>query len=349
MHRLIRAAALAALVAALAAFPRPAAADDDITTLGTTPGSFYQVLEHVAVQAGLYKEEHLNVNKQYAQSASVCAQLVATGKADICTMSIEPIILGYEKNLRLQFIFSHDPHYTYVLGVPAGSPIHTLADFKGADIGEINVGSTSEISANDMLNGAGLKKGDYSFIPIGAGVQALATLNSHKVAAASFPAVELGQMALIGHTTYHIFRDPILDSIPNMGFGTSPATVANRPDVLKRFLRAIVKAAILVRENPPVAARYFYADLGQTPTADQLQTEIEILTSLRGDLAASDPAKKQIGQVPMGGIALYCKFFQSNGQTQGVVPATAIATNQFIAAANDFDKKAFIARVRALH
>jgi NitT/TauT family transport system substrate-binding protein len=327
---------------------RPVAADDDVTTLGTTPASFYQVLEHVAVQAGFYKEEHLNVNKQYAQSASTCAQLVATGKADICTMSVEPIILGYAKNLKLQFIFSHDPRYTYVLGVPADSPIRTLADFKGADIGEINIGSTSEISANDMLNGAGLKKSDYAFIPIGAGVQALAALDSHKVAGASFPGVELGQMALIGHEKFRIFRDPILDDIPNMGFGTSPATVQNRPDVLKRFLRAIVMSAILVRVNPQLAAQYFFADLGQKPTPEQLQTEVAILTTLRGDLAAADPTSDQIGRVPVRGIALYCTFFQNSGQTPQLVPAAAIATNQFIAAANDFDHKAFIERVKRM-
>jgi NitT/TauT family transport system substrate-binding protein len=347
MRVLVAALICAALVAAGAS--RPAAADDDVTTLGTTPGSFYQVLEHVAVGAGFYKEEHLNVNKQYAQSASTCAQLVATGKADICTMSVEPIILGYAKNLRLQFIFSHDPHYTYVLGVPFDSPIRTLADFKGADIGEINVGSTSEISANDMLAGAGLRRSDYAFIPIGAGVQALAALGSHKVAAASFPAVELGQMALIGHTQYRIFRDPILDSIPNMGFGTSPATVQNRPDVLKRFLRAIVKASILARVNPSLAAQYFYAGIGQKPTPEQFATEVQILTTLRGDLAAADPTRNDIGRVPVRGIALYCKFFQDSGQTPQLVPAEAIATNQFIAAANDFDKKAFVERVKHMH
>ena len=41
---------------------RPVAADDDVTT----PASVYQALEHVAIQAGFDKEEHLNVNTQYA-------------------------------------------------------------------------------------------------------------------------------------------------------------------------------------------------------------------------------------------------------------------------------------------
>jgi NitT/TauT family transport system substrate-binding protein len=333
----------------LSAVPRPATADDTVNAIGSNPSAFYQVLEHVAQYAGFYTEEHLVVNKQYAPSASACAQLVASGKGDVCTMSIEPIILGYEKGLKLQFIFSHDPHYTYLLGVLESSPIHTLADFKGKDIGEINAGSTSEISGNDMLSGSGLRKSDYSYVPIGLGSQALAALQAGKVAGASFPGVELGQMGIIANVKFRYFRDPILDSIPNMGFGASPATIANRPDVLKRYLRATVMAALLVRENPQLAAKYFFMGTGQKATPEMLATETTVLTTLQGDLAGADPSSPQIGRVPVGGIALYCKFFLASGQTTQLVPAAAIATNEFIAYANDFDKNAFIARVKQMH
>ena len=56
-------------------------------------------------------------------------------------MSIEPIILGWNKGVRLKAFFSRDPRYDYLLAVLDNSPIRSLADFKGKDIGEINVGN----------------------------------------------------------------------------------------------------------------------------------------------------------------------------------------------------------------
>jgi len=330
--------------------PRPAAADDALTVIGgSNAAAFYEVLEDVAQFAGLYKAEGLTVTKQYAGSASICGQLVASGKADICTMSIEPVVQGYDKGLRLQAFFSRDPRYDYVLGVLDDSPIHSLADFKGKDIGEINAGSTSEISANDMLSGAGLKKTDYNFIPIGTGSQALAALQSHKVAAASFPSVELGTISVVGHVKFRFFHDPILDSIPNVAFVSRPDVIAAKPDALKRYTRAIVKAAFIIRENPRVAAAYFLQGAGIKNTPEALQGETDALNLLQGDLAGADPSNPRIGALPVNGIALYCKFFQAAGLTSSLVPASAIVTNQFIEYANDFDKSAWIASVKKMH
>jgi NitT/TauT family transport system substrate-binding protein len=335
--------------AAMCAWAPAARADDVVRSIGASnPAAFYEVLEHVAERAGFYKAEHLDVTKQFAGSPSACAQFVATGKGDVCTMSIEPLIFGYEKGLRLQMIFAHDPHYTYVLGVLDDSPIRTLADFKDKTIGEINAASefSSEISANDMLAGAGLKRADYGFAPIGVGAQALAALTAKKVDGASFPAVELGQMGILGHAAFRIFRDPILDSIPDLGFTASVATIQTRGDVLKRYLRAIVMAAVLVRENPRLAARYFLEGIGRPVTPESLATETALLVALRGDLAGADPTSKKIGAVPLGEIALYTKFFAERGLTARVVPAGDIATDRFIDYANDFDRKAFIATVK---
>ena len=64
----------------------------------------------------------------------------------------------------MQAFFSRDPRYNEMLGVLDDSPIKTLANFKGTTIGETNLGATAELSANDMLTGAGLKRSDYSYV-----------------------------------------------------------------------------------------------------------------------------------------------------------------------------------------
>ena len=48
------------------------------------------------------------------------------------------------------------------------------------------------------------------------------------------------------------------------------------------------------------------------------------------------------------GLQIYSQFMADNGLTKGVVPISAVLTNQFIGPANDFDHLAFIKRVKAM-
>jgi NitT/TauT family transport system substrate-binding protein len=349
--RLARTAVLAAgVLAALAFAPRPAAADDALSVIGGASASaFFEVLNNVAQAAGFYKAEHLTITTQYAGGPNVAAQLCATGKGDICGQSIEPLLLGYGKGLRLQGFFTRDPQYDYVVGVLDDSPIRTLADFKGTTIGEYSIGSPAELATNAMLAGVGLKSTDVSYILIGFGAQAIQALTTHKVAAAAFPFPELASYEVAAHIKFRYFFNPLLRGIGNSVYAATPATIQNKADQLKRFARANAEAAILVRENPQLAARYFLDGANIKVTPESLQNEIRLLELDQDQLPGVDPLSKRIGAMPMVGIAYYSSFLATNGYTSQVVPAAAVVTNQFIAYANDFDHKAFIARVKRMH
>jgi ABC-type nitrate/sulfonate/bicarbonate transport system substrate-binding protein len=338
-----------AAVAAFAWMPRAAAANDTLHVVAGFAGGI-EVLENVAKYGGLFAAEHLDVDKQYSNSAANCAQLAGSGKADVCATSIEPTILGYDKGLRLVIFFSRVATYEYLLAVPADSPIKTLAGFKGAEIGEPGPGSAVEVAANDMLQGAGLRKSDYTYDPVGAGAQALAALVAHKVAGLADSATALGTEGAVSHLTFRYFKDPILDSIPNAGFGARPDVIATKGDLLRRYARAIVKAAILIRENPAVAARYALMgeSVGAAITPAALQTAKDELIGLQGHLIAADPMNPRIGATPLAGIDLYSRLLYDDGLARTIVPASAIVTNQFIAFANGFDRKAWIAAVKRM-
>jgi NitT/TauT family transport system substrate-binding protein len=345
--RTILAAACAVL--ALACLPRPAVADDTLSVMGASnTAGFFEVLDHVAEEAGFFKQEHLIVDKQYI-SPFTAAQLVASGKADICSLAFEPIVQGYEKGLHLQYFLGSDPRFVNAMGVLADSPIKTLADFKGADIGEASPASPAETTANAMLAGAGLKRSDYTFVTIGFGAQALAAMASKKVAGAVLPAGEFDLESVGGNVKFRMFRDPILNDIGTYGFAATTATIQNKPDVLRRYSRALVKAAILTRENPQLAAKYFLLGAGLQATPDAVDKETRTLQLSVGDLIGVDPSSKLIGEMPLRGLDVYTKFLAANGVTKTVVPASAVVTNQFIAYANDFDHKAFMAYVKRLH
>jgi NitT/TauT family transport system substrate-binding protein len=331
------------------ALPARAVADDTLVLIGgSNSAGFYEVLEHTAERAGFFKEEHLNVVNQYTSGASSAAQLVASGKADIAGLSVEAVLQGYDHGLRLVLFWARDPTYNNVLGVLDNSPIRTLADFKGKDIGEVNVGATAEYAVGSMLAGAGLRKSDYTFVPIGVGAQAFSAIASGRVAGAAFPSVELVLEGAAGNAKFRFFRHPLFGNVVNALYAASPETIATKADQLTRFCRAMVKASLLVRENPAVAARYFLEGSGAKVTDESVRNETQLLTLLQGNLPAADPSNERIGYIPPRGMAFVSTFFAENGWTSLAVPPSAIMTDRFIAGANDFDRKALVARIKQM-
>jgi ABC-type nitrate/sulfonate/bicarbonate transport system substrate-binding protein len=258
------------------------------------------------------------------------------------------VLQGYEKGLRLVFFLSRQSRYSYVMAVTSDSPIRLIGDFKGAQIGEPNTGSAAEVSARSMLAGAGLGPNDYTFVPIGTGAVGMSAIVAHRVAGLAYPNLEIVTDTVVGHLNFRVFRHPILKDIGTYGFSATPATIAAKGDQLKRFSRALAKAALLTRENPRLAARYFLEGAGQKVTDAALDNETKVLELSQGDLAGADPSNPRIGYMSPTGIGVYTKFFADNGLTSRQVPASALVTNQFIAAANDFDHKAFIAQAKAM-
>jgi NitT/TauT family transport system substrate-binding protein len=338
LSRIARGLALAGMAfLAFAATARPAAADDSLTVItGAFPTAFYEVVGDVAQLAGFYKEQHLDVTVQYAGNPSVALQAIAAGKGDIASVAIEPVVIGYEKGLRMVDFIARNPGLGQTLGVLDDSPIHTLADFKGATIGELSLGQPGEVITRSLLAGAGLKPGDYTFAP------------SHTVAAAAFPSPELRIYEVQAGLKFRYFSDPLLKDISDVGYVASPQTIATKADALKRFARATVEAAILIRENPALAAKYFVEGAGQKVTPEAIATDLRLLSISQYMLLGNDPTSKTIGLIPLRGMEVFTKFMYDNGLTTTLVPARAIVTSQFIEYANDFDHNAFIRKVKAM-
>jgi NitT/TauT family transport system substrate-binding protein len=341
---------LGGALAAVAFASRPAAADDQLTVVaGAQPTAFYQVIDHVAIRGGFYKAEHLDVTEEYAGNPVIAAQLLASGKGDISAEALEPLIQGYDKGVHLVAFFARSPRYQYALGVLDSSPIRTLADFKGATIGEYSPGNPGEYSTSSLLEGAGLKRSDFSFIPIGNGAQAIQAMTSGKVAGAAFPYLELLIYEVNAGQKYRLFHHPILADIVDTGFVTTPAMIANKPDILRRFSRAVAKASILVRVNPQLAARYYLEGSGQKVTPEAIANETKLFEVAADQLPGYYPLSKRIGDIPEAGMGVLAKFLYDAGVVNEVLPTSTIMTDQFIDYANDFDHKAFVAQAKLMH
>jgi NitT/TauT family transport system substrate-binding protein len=340
------------LLACTLVAPKPAPAADTTLILvsGAFPTAFPEVINAVAERAGFYKAEHLNVVTQYTSgSATLAVQSIGAGRGDIGAVGIEPIIQGYEHGVRLIEFLTRDPRLQQVLAVLDSSPIRTLADFKGATIGQLALGQPGTIFTGVMLAGAGLRSTDYSFVAIGSGPQAIQALTTKRVDAVAFPLPEIKNYEEAAHLKFRLFFQPTLADISDSGFVVSPATIQTKADALRGFSRAIVEAAILTRVNPTLAARYFVEDSGLKVTDDAIAAEAHLIEISTDMLPGPDPLSAHICDVQPRGLQVLANFMYENGLTSIRVPASSIVTTQFEAYANDFDHKAFIARVKAMH
>jgi len=86
-----------------------------------TPGIF-DTLELIGGRRGVLQSRTPQRHQEYSANPATAAQLVATGKADVCSLSVEPVLAGYEKGLRLQFFLSRQARYSVRSGRAAGQP-----------------------------------------------------------------------------------------------------------------------------------------------------------------------------------------------------------------------------------
>jgi NitT/TauT family transport system substrate-binding protein len=344
MHHRFRALMFVACVLAALSGARPVYADDALTILDGGPGAnIYDTLRFVAQGMGYFKQQHVSIDETYTSNSLTAAQLVATGKGDILASTIEPILEGYEKGLRFQVFYTRSSHYAYVLAVLDASPIHNLADFKGATIGEIGVNSGAEVATNSMLAGAGLKRSDYAYLPIGAGAQALQAIVAGRVAGVAFPYDLLAQYEIAGSVKFRFFRHPILEA-GNSVYAASPATIAVKADVIARFARAITEAAVYTHYHPREAAQMYLDGAGIKPTEKALHDQEELIVLCKDYIAGADPGNKRIGYTSPLDTLLYSRILVGAGMATQVVPADAVVTNQFVPYANAIDRKALSKR-----
>jgi NitT/TauT family transport system substrate-binding protein len=331
-----------------------AAANTPLTlVLGTGLPPLMDTFDLVAQGAGFYDDEHLTVGKLFVPDAAAAVDACSSGKADICPIDIERVFSDYEQGRPLELFLARVAKYTYVMAVLDGSPIKTLADFKGQAIGvhQLGVGGRpfgGEIAVATMLGAAGLTKDDYTFSAIGFNEDALNAVKSGRVAGAGFPLYEFLPFEAEG-TKLRVFENPILKDVVSAGYGASPATIQTKGDALARFSRAIVKAALLVRLNPAAAARLMLQAHGEPFTDADVARYTQLLTLWESALLANDPGNPKIGYIDPAGDELYGKLLVQYGVIAHPAPVSAIVNNQFNAFANDFDHRAFAKLAQRLH
>ncbi|MCL4747580.1 MAG: ABC transporter substrate-binding protein [Burkholderiaceae bacterium] len=147
--------------------------------------AFYYLPLTIAEQLGYFKDEGLNVEIVDFAGGSAALRAVVGGSADVVSGAYEHTInLQSSKQYFRAFVLQgRAPQIA--LGVSSKANYKTPADLKGMKIGVSAPGSSTNMMANFVLAGAGLKAADVSFIGVGTGNSALAAVRSGQIDAIS--------------------------------------------------------------------------------------------------------------------------------------------------------------------
>jgi ABC-type nitrate/sulfonate/bicarbonate transport system substrate-binding protein len=156
-------------------------------------------------------------------------------------------------------VFYYDRPTMLFLGRPE---IRVVRDLQGKNIAILSYGSAVDFATRQILRAHGLADKDYTLVPMGPEPQRILGLAKGLVHASLFnpDGAAIAESQVQGLKLLASFGD--LQRTPFSGFAASARFVSANPETVKKFLRATVKAIVLTRDQPQVAARVAEQTLG---------------------------------------------------------------------------------------
>jgi ABC-type nitrate/sulfonate/bicarbonate transport system substrate-binding protein len=178
-------------------------------------------------------------------------------------------------------VFYYDRPTMLFLGRPE---IRAVRDLQGKNIAILSYGSAVDFATRQILRAHGLADKDYTLVPLGPEPQRMLGLAKGLVHASLFnpDGAAIAETQVEGLKILASFGD--LQRTPFSGFAASARFVSANPETVKKFLRATVKAIVLTRDQPHIAARVAEKALGLEGKA-----ALSAVRSIVGAISVKDP------------------------------------------------------------
>jgi NitT/TauT family transport system substrate-binding protein len=215
---------------------------------------------YVAEAKGYFAQESIDPSTVELQCNLVIAAL-QRGDLKLSGCGTFGLRAAVENDIPLKsLIFSYNKA-TFVF--VANKSITSLPAMRDKNVGISAFGAETHEIAKRLLAKHGLQsERDYAFLVVGAGPQVFAALQSGAVHAAM---LNTDEAARIGTENFNVLAttEEVGDllPIPFSGFQALEETVRKDAEMLRRWLRAYVRALISIRDNPEDAARIAAAEL----------------------------------------------------------------------------------------
>lgn len=282
---------------------------------------------------GYFAEEGIDVvcDQSYSSSAT---RMVSANQDEFAIPGPHLTVAGISNGLDCISVYQVFPTNIFGFAVMADSDIHTIQDLEGKVLGTSSPTTVNQV--NPILWAAGVDPSTVEMIPVGeARIQQLTEGNVD--ACWSWDA-ECEQYIAQGNDLRFISGETVYLSESN-SIITNPSLVAEYPELITGFCRAIAKASYFCHVSPRAAAD---ATLTLWPTlAVDLDTGEAIMASLNRQLGGADVLEgTTIGMHDEGRWDTIMKDYVKLGIAKEYIDLNKCFTNEFIEAANDFDREA---------
>ena len=198
----------------------------------------------VASKRGFFKNEGLDI-EVIRMNANVSIPALSSGDIDY-TMVFASVIRGALRGMPMKVVASYMDSSTHML--IARPEYKTVKDLRGKTLGVSTFGATADVAARMMIRHSGVDpERDMKIIALGPDRARFAALREAivDVIVISPPAdSEAGKLGFnVLARAYELF------SFPFTGIGTTTRKIRERPDEVKRMIKAGIRANRYIREN----------------------------------------------------------------------------------------------------
>ena len=317
---------LAAIAAVTLAGVSIAGAQEKLTYLFPAP-DFLPAFSpfQIAKAKGYYTAEGLDVTFQVGKGGADVAKQVAVGNADMGGGIGDTAIIVRANGLPLRGVALLGGRTLTQIVARKDANVKSLADLKGKNIGVLAFQDTTYYNLLGAMKSAGLSKDDASIQAVGpAGmVQLMISGSLQAISAvpewtAAIEAAGIPVDTIDIETVFPAMAQAIL---------ASDDIIAKRPEVVKKFVRATLKALREVMANPEQASKDYVAAVPQHAGKEKVMEGIMVRYNT---LVYKTANPTDLGKFDEARLAKVQKFYFDSGIVQTAVPIADTYTNAFV-------------------
>ncbi len=195
------------------------------------------------------RKRDLDVELLAVGGSNEVAIQVAAGNGDVGEATPAQAVIGMQQNasapLDLRYFYNAGYRNIWSISVPDDSPVKTISDLRGKKIGVTALGSAGTTYGKAYVRSGGLNPdADVTFVPIGAGPQAVAAIQQKIVDAIVFWDAANVRFELSGLNLRPLKLDAKLEALPDVSILARNDVIRDRPKMLVGFARAVSRRSI---------------------------------------------------------------------------------------------------------
>jgi len=201
-----------------------------------------------AIEKGYFKDEGLDVELT-SGGGGVTVPAVISGSLDF-TGSGSSAISAILKGARMKVVMVGQDRPGWQLW-SVKPELKTVADLKGLPVAVISRGDSGEIALRYLLKQKNLPRDFFAFTPLGNGTARLAAISSGSIPAGIMVWGEVEKLKTNGSLAKGHLVSNLTDEVrmPFNGLATSDKLIAEKPDLVLRMVRALIKGQTYMRSN----------------------------------------------------------------------------------------------------